>query len=290
MPGGRPSVYKPEYAEAARSLCAMGAINETLAARFEVSRSTIDRWIAAIPEFREAVLQGREAADGAVVSALFARATGMQRKMTRVFCHNGQPITVDYMVELPPDVRACMFWLRNRQPRQWRESRPPADAGADVDVSEPAESGRSAQGEVVEGAAATEDQGEADAALLIGKSLAEIAEIAQIAETPPSAAPESGSDWQNACGNCGNPLARAGATPVARHHLERGPPGPHHDSARTLRSVRCMNAPRERRAPREEAPASCSRSTARRRTASTSRRRSAPAGPTGWDRSRSGWC
>ena len=168
MPGGRPSVYKPEYAEAACSLCAMGAINQTLAAQFEVSRSTIDRWIAAIPDFRHAVQQGREAADGAVVSALFARATGMERKMTRVFCHNGQPITVDYMVELPPDVRACMFWLRNRQPQQWREARPLADAAADLGVSEPAESGRSAQAEVVEGAAATEDQGEADAALLIG--------------------------------------------------------------------------------------------------------------------------
>ena len=224
MPGGRPSVYKPEYAEAARSLCARGAINETLAAQFEVSRSTIDRWIAAIPDFREAVLQGREAADGAVVSALFARATGMERKMTRVFCHNGQPITVDYTVELPPDVRACMFWLRNRQPRQWREARPLGDAAADVDVSEPAESGRSARADGADGAAATEDQGQADAALLIGESLAE---IAQIAEIPPSAAPDAGTDWQNAsgnCGNCGNPLAGARATRVARHHLERGPP------------------------------------------------------------------
>jgi hypothetical protein len=231
MPGGRPSVYKPEYAEAARSLCARGAINETLAAQFEVSRSTIDRWIAAIPDFREAVLQGREAADGAVVSALFARATGMERKMTRVFCHNGQPITVDYMVELPPDVRACMFWLRNRQPRQWREARPLGDAAADVDVSEPAESGRSARADGADGAAATEDQGQADAALLIGESLAE---IAQIAEIPPSAAPDAGTDWQNASGNCGNPLAGARATRVARHHLERGPPGPPHDFARTL--------------------------------------------------------
>jgi hypothetical protein len=201
MPGGRPSVYKPEYAEAACSLCAMGAINQTLAAQFEVSRSTIDRWIAAIPDFRHAVQQGREAADGAVVSALFARATGMERKMTRVFCHNGQPITVDYMVELPPDVRACMFWLRNRQPQQWREARPLADAAADVDVSE--RSGRSARADGADSAAATEGQGEADAALLIGGSLAE---IAQIAETPPSAVPDSGADWQNASGNfCNGP-------------------------------------------------------------------------------------
>ena len=66
MPGGRPSVYKPEYAEAARSLCARGAINETLAAQFEVSRSTIDRWIAAIPDFlSEATAAVRRAAPGA---------------------------------------------------------------------------------------------------------------------------------------------------------------------------------------------------------------------------------
>ena len=287
MPGGRPSVYKPEYAEAARSFCAMGAINETLAAQFEVSRSTIDRWIAAIPDFREAVLQGREAADGAVVSALFARATGMERKMTRVFCHNGQPITVNYTVELPPDVRACMFWLRNRRPQQWREARPLADAGADVDVSERSESGRSVQADGADSAAATENQGEADPALLIGGSLAE---IAQIAEPPPSASPESAIDWQNASGNCGNPLVGGRATPVARHHLQRGPPGPPHDSERTWRSAPRLNAPPERRAPGEEAPASCFRSTARRQTASTFRRRSARAGPTGWDRSRSDWC
>jgi hypothetical protein len=294
MPGGRPSVYKPEYAEAACSLCAMGAINQTLAAQFEVSRSTIDRWIAAIPDFRHAVQQGREAADGAVVSALFARATGMERKMTRVFCHNGQPITVDYMVELPPDVRACMFWLRNRQPQQWREARPLADAAADLGVSEPAESGRSAQAEVVEGAAATEDQGDTDAALLIGTSLAE---IAQIAETHPSAAPDSGADWQNAsgnCGNCGNPLAGARATRVARSCGARTSSGrgvtpaesaQNHDadlevgaSDMTRHWSRALPAKMHHRMGIDS---SCSRSTARRRTASTSRRQSARAGPTG---------
>jgi hypothetical protein len=287
MPGGRPTVYKPEYAEAARSFCASGATNALLAEQFAVSRSTVDRWIAAIPDFRHAIQQGREVADGAVVSALFARATGMERKMTRVFCHNGQPITVDYRVELPPDVRACMFWLRNRQPRQWRESRPLADAGAYGWVSESAGSARSAQDDVAEGAAATEDQGEADAARLIGESLAE---IAQIAETPPAAVPDFGSDWQNTsgnCGNCGNPRAGGRAPPVASHHLERGPPGPHHDSERTRSEV----TPDLRRSgPRLYVAASCSRSTARHRTASTSRRRSARAGPTGWDRSRSGWC
>ena len=44
--------------------------------------------------------------------------------MTKVFCHRGQPVTATYTQQLPPDVRACIFWLRNRRPWQWRENRP----------------------------------------------------------------------------------------------------------------------------------------------------------------------
>jgi len=124
MTGGRPSLYKPENAEIAHLACMLGATNEALAERFEVSPRTIDNWIAAISEFSDAVQKGRQVADETVVSALFARATGMERKMTKVFCHNGQPVTARYTVELPPDVRACIFWLRNRRPQQWRGNRP----------------------------------------------------------------------------------------------------------------------------------------------------------------------
>ena len=42
MAGGRPTVYNPDYAEIARHACMLGASNETLAERFEVSRRTID--------------------------------------------------------------------------------------------------------------------------------------------------------------------------------------------------------------------------------------------------------
>jgi hypothetical protein len=137
MAGGRPTSYKPENAEIARQSCMMGATNDTLAVRFEVCRRTIDNWIATIPEFSDAVRQGREVADEAVISALFARATGMEQKMTKVFCHRGQPVTANYTVQLPPDVRACIFWLRNRRPEQWRENRPLVEEEDDRDwVSE----------------------------------------------------------------------------------------------------------------------------------------------------------
>jgi hypothetical protein len=124
MAGGRPTTYRPENAEIARNACMLGATNEALAERFEVCRRTVDNWIATIPEFSDAVRQGRDVADEVVISALFARATGMEQKMTKIFCYRGQPITVDYVAHLPPNVPACLFWLRNRRPWQWRENRP----------------------------------------------------------------------------------------------------------------------------------------------------------------------
>src|SRR5262245_8046585 len=133
MSGGRPSVYKSENAEIARLACIAGATNATLAERFGVSRTTIDNWIAAIPDFSDAVRGGRAIADDAIVSALFARARGMQRKITKVFCHDGKPITADYTEEVLPDVRACIFWLRNRRPEEWREDRPIVDEAEEAE-------------------------------------------------------------------------------------------------------------------------------------------------------------
>ena len=127
MAGGRPTVYKPDYAEIARHACMLGASNETLAERFEVSRRTIDNWITTIPEFGDAVRHGREVADESVIAALYARATGMERKSIKVVEGEGERVTTTHTVQALPDVRACIFWLRNRRPGQWRENRPFVD-------------------------------------------------------------------------------------------------------------------------------------------------------------------
>ena len=144
MPGGRPTLYKPDNADIARISCMLGATNDTLAERLEVSPRTIDNWIATIPEFSDAVTKGRQAADESVVSALFARATGTERKVTKVFCHKGEPVIASYTEHLPPDVRACIFWLRNRRPQQWREGRAAAREWDDLDLRALEEAGRQA--------------------------------------------------------------------------------------------------------------------------------------------------
>src|SRR5580704_3718910 len=136
---GRPSLYKPEFAEQAYGLCLAGATNHELADGFDVGRSTIDNWLRKYPEFAQAVRSGRSLADGKVASGLYARAIGYNYEATRVLLHRGEPVTVRHMVHRPPDVRACIFWLRNRRPQQWGAgARPARDEGPDLQAREEA--------------------------------------------------------------------------------------------------------------------------------------------------------
>jgi hypothetical protein len=125
---GRPTLYKPEFAEQAYELCLMGATSQDLADCFDVAHSTIDNWLHKIPEFADSVRRGRDLADGKVARGLYSRAIGYDHEATRVLLHRGEPVTVAHTVHHPPDIRACIFWLRNRRPRQWRaEAAPPQD-------------------------------------------------------------------------------------------------------------------------------------------------------------------
>ena len=63
---------------------------------------------------------GRSLADGKVAHGLYSRAVGYSYESTRVLLHCGEPVAVRHTVHLPPDVRAGIFWLRNRRPQQWR--------------------------------------------------------------------------------------------------------------------------------------------------------------------------
>jgi hypothetical protein len=117
---GQPTLYKPEYIKLAHNYCLLGAANETLGDFFGVTRRTIQNWIATHPDFANAVYRGRGVADGVIVRALFDRAKGFSRKVTRTTIYKGEERTVTNTVFYPPDTQACMLWLRNRQPEFWQ--------------------------------------------------------------------------------------------------------------------------------------------------------------------------
>ncbi len=133
-PGGRPSLYRPEFAKQARKLADMGATDEQLADFFEVTIQTIKNWYSEKEEFFSAVMGSKRHADKRVQRSLYQRAVGYTYEAKKIFQHNGQIIEAPYHEHVPPDTTAMIFWLKNRQPKEWRDKREHEMGGA-VEVS-----------------------------------------------------------------------------------------------------------------------------------------------------------
>lgn len=118
---GRPSDYRPEFAEQAKLLCEGGATDAGLAFYFDVSRRTIRNWRAAHAEFREACNLGKDAADNEVKRSLFERATGYEYVAQKpVLGKDGIPFVLTYVEHIPADPKSIEYWLNNRCLKEWR--------------------------------------------------------------------------------------------------------------------------------------------------------------------------
>jgi hypothetical protein len=136
---GRPTLYKPEYAEQAHNYCLLGATNDELAGFLGVAPRTVDDWLQAHPAFAQAVCNGRDAADAAIARRLYERGMGYDYDTKKIVVCRGEIVKVDHTVRVQPDVQACMFWLRNRRRKQWMErAKPEPDSGLTFDELEEA--------------------------------------------------------------------------------------------------------------------------------------------------------
>jgi len=121
MPRGRPTKYKPEYAARAKELCERGAIDAELAAEFDVTIGTIWQWQRRYPEFFNAVKVGKDVADDRIERSLYDRGVGYTYETEKIFQYQGKIIRAKVIEHMPPDVTACIFWLKNRRPAEWRD-------------------------------------------------------------------------------------------------------------------------------------------------------------------------
>src|SRR5215510_2695976 len=118
-----------DHADLARKFCMLGAADDDLARLLEVPRETIDVWLAEVPEFAAAVRAGRDVADATVAERLYARAIGYSYEAVTIFNNKGEIVREVYTEHYPPDVQACIFWLRVRRP-EWRDK-----AGGETEAS-----------------------------------------------------------------------------------------------------------------------------------------------------------
>lgn len=118
---GRPSKYKPEFAEQAKKLAVLGATDAQLADFFEVSVSTINLWKIEHEEFSESLKLAKEEADKRVEHSLYQRAMGYEHDEVDIRVVAGELKTTPIRKHYPPDTTACIFWLKNRKPQEWRD-------------------------------------------------------------------------------------------------------------------------------------------------------------------------
>lgn len=122
-PGGRPTKYAESMNEQAYRLCLLSATEQEIADFFDVDIATLTRWKEAHPEFRASIVRGREYADAHVADRLYNRAMGYSHPAVKIFMPAGasEPVYAPYTEHYPPDTAAASLWLRNRQPKKWRE-------------------------------------------------------------------------------------------------------------------------------------------------------------------------
>ena len=119
-----------------RRLAEEGCSDEEIARKCGLTVEVFTRWKNKYQKFSDAIEIGRVEADFSVVSALYRKAVGYSVKTPKTYklkrvdfdpetgkkLREYEELAVgvdeDY---IQPDLRAEMFWLKNRQPRRWSE-------------------------------------------------------------------------------------------------------------------------------------------------------------------------
>lgn len=115
----------------AKNLALLGATDAQMAEFFNVNISTFKRWKTTKPGFSDQLGMGKGLADSKVAASLYQRATGFTQQEVDIRVISGKVVQTIYTKKYAPDVTACIYWLKNRQPELWNDRR-----NADIDPVE----------------------------------------------------------------------------------------------------------------------------------------------------------
>lgn len=133
-PVGRPTKYDPIFNEQVFKLCLLGATDKEIADFLNIRESTLNNWKIEFPEFMESIKKGKGKADSQVAEKLFKRAIGF--KFDEVTFERFEKTEIDEFGNVTkepgtkvktvrklvvPDTTAQIFWLKNRQSKNWRD-------------------------------------------------------------------------------------------------------------------------------------------------------------------------
>lgn len=108
-----------------------GLIDEQIAKKIGISRSTLNVWKEKYSDISDALKRGKEVVDRQVENALLKRALGYEYDEISRKYENGtlteEKVTTKQVV---PDTTAQIFWLKNRKSDVWRDKQEVKVSGA----------------------------------------------------------------------------------------------------------------------------------------------------------------
>lgn len=97
-----------------------GLTDEQIAQNANIGVRTLYDWKEKYPQILQSLKRGKEIVDYEVENALLKRALGCvikEEKLTK----DGEVVELER--EIPGDVTAQIFWLKNRKPAEWKDKR-----------------------------------------------------------------------------------------------------------------------------------------------------------------------
>lgn len=102
-----------------------GLTEEQIAKNIGISRSTLREWKTKYPAISATLKKGKDVVDRQVEEALIKSLMGyntVEITKERNIKTGELEVTREVIKEVPPNITALIFWLKNRKPKQWRET------------------------------------------------------------------------------------------------------------------------------------------------------------------------
>ena len=114
---GRPQKLNADDKKKLVECAKFGLTDEQISAVAGITPKTLANYKNRDPKFLQALKESKDLADTMVRKSLFKLANGFEYEEEMVNKDGAVRVTK----YARPDVTACIFWLKNRQPEEWRE-------------------------------------------------------------------------------------------------------------------------------------------------------------------------
>jgi hypothetical protein len=132
---GRPSKFKEDYhPQMAFKLALLGLTDTEISLALDIAESTLNEWKKDHPVFSESLTEGKQIADANVAHSLYKRANGL---VTKEVVYEDIEERIDHgdgtwhyepktrvktaFKEEAPNTAAAIFFLKNRDPKRWKD-------------------------------------------------------------------------------------------------------------------------------------------------------------------------